>query len=184
MHNLFAQIMLFAAEEEPSGIDLVLPEPAELVGGIIAFAIVFLFVWLKARPAISRTLEARQQAITGQLTAAENSKKEAEGVLRDYKTQMADARGEASRILDEARTSADALRQEIEAKAKTDAAAIVAKARDEAAAERDRLSAGMRDEVAKLSLDLAQKAVAGSVDKKAQAALVDQYMTDLEGMKA
>lgn len=183
MTNVFAQVIYLAADEEPSGISLVLPDMAELIGGIIAFIIVFGFIWWKGGPAIKRSLEARQAAIGSQLTAAEDAKKEAEGLLDDYKQQVANAREEGARIIDEARQSADALRQEIEAKARADAEAIVAKAREDAAAERERVTAGLRDEVASLSLDVAQRVVAGSVDSKAQKKLVDQYLTELEGIK-
>jgi F-type H+-transporting ATPase subunit b len=183
MQNLFAQV-LYLAVEEPEGIDLVLPDTAELIGGIIAFALVFAFVWFKARPAISRTLTARQEAITGQLSAAEESKKEAESLLADYKQQLAKAREEANRIMDEARQSADALRQEIVAKAEADAETIGRKAREDAAAERERVSGQIRDEVATLALDLAQKAVSGTIDSTAQQALLDQYLSELEGMSS
>lgn len=183
MHTLFAQVLYLAADE-PEGIDLVLPDIPELIGGIIAFSIVFAFVWFKARPAINNMLEARQDAITGQLTAAEESKKEAESLLDDYKKQLAKAKEEAAKIVDEARQTADALRQEIESKAKDDAEAMMRKAREDAASERERVSAGLQDEVAALALDLAQKAVSGSIDSKAQKALLDQYIAELEGMEA
>ena len=47
-------------EETSSNVSLVLPETNELIAGIVAFAIVFFFVWKWALPAINRTLEARQ----------------------------------------------------------------------------------------------------------------------------
>jgi F0F1-type ATP synthase membrane subunit b/b' len=51
-------------------------------------------------------------------------------------------------------------------------------------AERERAATAIRDEVAALSLDLAQKVVAGSVDAKAQKVLVDRYIAELETLKA
>ena len=56
-----------AAEEETSGVALLLPDPNEAIAGIIAFAIVFFFVWKWAVPALNKTLEARQQAIRAEL---------------------------------------------------------------------------------------------------------------------
>jgi F-type H+-transporting ATPase subunit b len=167
------------AAEEPSGIDLVLPVMEELIAGVIAFAIVFVIVWVWARPAISRTLAARQDAITGQLKAAETTKIEAEGLLTDYRKQVAGARDEANRIVDDARRAAEALRSETVARANTEAADIVRKARDEAAGERDRAAAAIRTEVAALSMAVAEKAVAGAVDAKAHQKLVEQYIAEL-----
>lgn len=184
--TFLAGLTLWAAEEgaEPSGLDLVLPETSELIAGIIAFSIVFLFIWLKARPAISRTLEARQQAITGQLTAAEATKVEAESLLADYRQQIARAKDDANRIVDEARQAADAHRQDVIARAEADAAEIVRKARDEASEEKARAAAAIRAEVAALSLTVAEKAVAGAMDAKAQKSLVDKYIAELSELKA
>jgi len=170
--------------EEPSGLDLVLPEINELIAGVIAFAIVFVAVWVWLRPKISETLAARQEAITGQLTAAETTKHEAESLLMDYKQQLAKAREEANRIVDEARQSAEALRADVVGKAEAEAGEIVRKAREEAAAERQRATAAIRDEVAALSLDLARRVVTESVDASAQKKLVDRYIAELEELNA
>lgn len=182
----YTALTLWAAEEgvEPSGLDLVLPETSELIAGVIAFSIVFLAVWLWGRPAINRTLTARQDAITGQLTAAETTKVEAESLLADYKQQIAKAKGDANKIVEDARHSAEALRTDIVAKAEAEAAEIVRKARDEAADEKSRAAAAIRAEVASLSMAVAEKAVAGAMDAKIQKGLVDQYIAELSELKA
>jgi F-type H+-transporting ATPase subunit b len=186
MLNLLGRLLLQVEEppvEEPSGLDLVLPEINELIAGVIAFTIVFVVVWVWARPAIARTLAARQEAITGQLKAAETTKVEAESLLTDYKKQVAGARDEANKIVEEARRTAESLRSETVARANTEAADIVRKAREEAAAEKERAAAAIRAEVASLSLAVAEKAVAGSIDAKAQQKLVEQYIAELGGLR-
>ena len=184
MLNLFTAFFLQeVVVDEPSGLDLVLPEMNELIAGIIAFSIVFVMVWVWARPAIARTLAARQDAITGQLKAAETTKLEAEGLLTDYKKQVAGARDEANRIVEDARRSADALRSETVERAETEAADIVRKAREEAAGEKERAAAAIRTEVAALSMAVAEKAVAGAVDTKAQQKLVEQYIAELGALR-
>ena len=169
--------------EESSGIDLLLPETSELIAGILAFVIIFVFVWKWALPAVSKMLAARQDAITGQLSEAEKTKVEAEELLADYNKQLADARGEGNRIVDEARQSAEAVRAEIVERAEADAQGITRKAREEAAAEKQRAAAEVRTQVADLSLELAQMVVAGSVDEQTQKNLVDRYIDDIPGLK-
>ena len=184
MLNLFTAFFLQeVVVDEPSGLDLVLPEMNELIAGIIAFSIVFVMVWVWARPAIARTLAARQDAITGQLKAAETTKLEAEGLLTDYKKQVAGARDEANRIVEAARRSAAALRSEPVERAETEAADIVRKAREEAAGEKERAAAAIRTEEAALSMAVAEKAVAGAVDTKAQQKLVEQYIAELGALR-
>lgn len=172
-----------AAEEEgSSGIDLVMPDMAELVAGIVAFTIVFGFVWFKGRHQIARLLTARQQAISGRLTEAEAAKVEAEALLEERRKEKAGARDEANRIVEEGRRSAEAVRAEILAKARAEADEVARRSREAVEADRERASGQIRDLVAVLSLELAQKVVSGSVGADAQQLLVDRYIDELEGM--
>lgn len=186
MFNLLAQVVYLAAEEAapPEGIDLVIPAFEELVAGIIAFAIVFVLVWWKVRPAIAETLAARQEAITGQLTEAEKAKTEAQSLLDDYKQQLAAAKDEANKIVDGAKQAAEAMKTDIVAKAEAEASGIVAKARDEAAAEKERVSGQLRDEVMSLSMALTNKVVSEGLDEATQKRLVDRFIDDLGGLEA
>ncbi|MGH8914360.1 MAG: F0F1 ATP synthase subunit B [Acidimicrobiia bacterium] len=167
-------------EEAGSGLDMVLPEPAELVAGILAFLIVFFFVWKWALPAINQMLEARQQAITGQLSEAEQTKREAESLLADYKAQLAEAKAEGARVIEEARLAGEQLKADIVARAEEEAAQTLAKAREEAQNEKARALSEARREVGEISVGLAEKIVGESLDAKMQKALIDRYLDDLE----
>jgi F-type H+-transporting ATPase subunit b len=174
--------VLAQATETTRGVDLVLPDMKELIAGVIAFVIVFAFIWWKGRHWISGLLAARQQAITGRLSEAEEAKQEAEGLLAQRRKEVAGARDEANRIVEEGRRSAEAVRAEILAKAQTESEELARRAREGIEADRERAGQQMRDLVALLSLELAQKVVAGSVDAAAQKTLVDRYIDELEGL--
>lgn len=169
-------------EETSDGLSLVLPHTEELIAGILAFLIVFFFVWKWALPTINKTLEARQQAITGQISEAETAKREAETLLADYKAQLADSKAEGNRIVEEARVSGDQMKTEIIAKANDEAGQLIAKARAEADAEKSRALAEARREVGEISMDLAGKIVGESLDAEAHKSLVERYLADLERM--
>ena len=177
-------VLILAAEEAEEGdnLALVLPEPYELVAGIIAFGIVFFFVWKWAFPAIDKMLEDRQRAIKGQMEDAEAAKAEAQSLLDDYRKQLAEAKGEAAGIVNEARESAEAMKVDIVAKAQSEAEQIAIKAHADAATERDRAMASARVEVANLSIDLAERVVGENLDRTAQLGLVERYLADLERM--
>lgn len=176
------RILYLAAEEAEGGggLDLLLPPIPELIGGIIAFAIVFFFVWRFAGPAINRMLEARQQAIGGQLAEAEKAKTEAEILLSDYRQQLAEARQKGNEMIEEARNQAEQMKADIIERAEAQAAEIVAKAREEAQNEKSRALADARRDVANLSIDLAEKVVGESLDRQAQLGLVERYIAELE----
>lgn len=181
MLSTFA-VQILAVEEEPEGIDLILPETKELIAGIIAFGIVFFFVWKWAWPVLQETLEKRQQAITGQLQEAEKAKAEAESLLGDYQAQLSGAREEANQIIDEARSTADFMKSDIVGRAESEAAGILDKARADVSAERDRAATALQRDVADLSVQMAEKVVEGSIDSAAQRALVERYLDELGGL--
>jgi len=177
----FAQIVIVAAEEaEGGGMDLLLPPLPELVSGILAFILVFGFIWKKAAPALNRLLEARQKAIGGQLAEAEKAKSEAESLLTDYRAQLAEAKEKGNEIIEEARTQAEQMKADIIARAESSAAEIVSKAHDDAQNEKTRALVDARRDVANLSIDLAEKVVGENLDHETQVGLIERYIAELE----
>lgn len=181
---LTATSWLLAAEsgEESSSFDLLLPETSELIAGIIAFVIIFFFAWKWVFPQISKTLEARQESIKADYEAAESAKAEAESLKNDYQAQLAQARDEASRIVEEARQAGESVRADVVSRAETEATAIKERAAADMSGERDRVAAGLKREVADLSLDVAEKVLGSSLDRSAQQSLVNQYIDELGGL--
>lgn len=176
-----AQTLILAAEESgDGGLKLLLPATDELIPGVLAFAIVFFFLWKWGIPAYNRTVEERQQAIQGQISEAEKAKAEAESLLADYQRQLADAKARQNELSEEARAAAETLKADILAKANAEAEAIVAKAREEAAAERSRVLSDARADVANLSIDLAERVVGEKLDRETQLGLVERYIAELE----
>lgn len=182
---VFAQLILAAEDsgEESGGIDLLLPAPEELIAGIIAFAIVFFFVWRWAVPALSATLEARQREISAEYESAEKAKVEAESLLTDYRTQLAGANAEAEQIVSDARDAGDSLKADIVARAESEAEQIKSRAHDEVEAERSRVAGELRRQVADLSIEVAERVVGDSIDADRQRQLVDRYIDDLGGVQ-
>lgn len=178
-----ALFLPMAAEETEGGsggLEILLPPLNELIAGIIAFAIVFFFVWKWAVPAINRMLEQRQEAIAGQIEGAEKAKAEAESLLADYKGQLAEARAEGNKIIEDARQAAEQMRADIIAKAESEADQIRTRAREEAAGEKSRALAEARSQVGDISVDLASKIVGEALDQEAHQTLIDRYLADLE----
>ncbi len=175
-------ILAAAEEEESSGLDLLLPETSELIAGVIAFVIIFYFAWRWVFPTLTKTLEARQAAIRADFEAAEKAKIEAESLKNDYQAQLAQARDEASRIVEEARQAGESVRAEVVARAENEATAIKERAAADMSGERERVAAALRREVADLSLDVAEKVIGGSLDRSSQQTLVDQYIDELGGL--
>lgn len=183
-----ATIFLFAQEEgaeeveERSGTELILPAIDELIWGAVAFAIVLFVLNKFAFPKLREAVEAREKQIQGDLEAAERAKTDAEKEKRQYQQQIADSRGEANRIVEEARQQAEQVRKDVIAKAEKEAEAITTRAQESIAAERASTMQELQATVATMSIQLAEKVVGRSIDANAQKEMVDAYIKDVAAM--
>jgi F-type H+-transporting ATPase subunit b len=166
------------------GKDLLYPKLDELILGAVAFFILFGFMYKWVIPRVNKILEERRQRIQGDLEKAEQAKAEADKLLADYREQLANAKGEANRIIEEARKVAETMRRDMEAKAADEARAIVDRAQEQIRAERDRVFQELKAQVGELSLALAGRMVGESLDRDRHLRLVDEYIRELEQMPA
>ncbi|MEX0833388.1 MAG: F0F1 ATP synthase subunit B [Actinomycetota bacterium] len=173
--SLLAQAESHVEEEANEAADLY-PHWEELVVGALAFAILFFFMWKWVLPRLNTLLEERSRRIQGELEKAEETRRAADAELEQYKAQLAQAREEANRIIEEARKTADQLRRDLAAKAEQDAQGMVARAQEEIRAERDRVFQELARQVGDLSVQLAAKVVGEELDLKRHAKLIDQYI--------
>jgi F-type H+-transporting ATPase subunit b len=173
--------LLGQAEESANDKADLYPHWQELVVGALAFAILFFFVWKWVLPRVNTLLEERRQKIQGELESAEETRRTADRELAEYRQQLAGAREESNRIIEEARRTADQLRADIEARAERESAAIVARAQDEIRAERDRVFQELRAQVAEIAVGLAGRVVGESLDAGAHQRLIDQYIDEVAG---
>jgi F-type H+-transporting ATPase subunit b len=155
------------------------PHAAELVVGVVAFAIVFVFMWKWVLPRINALLEERREKIQGELERAEHTRSEADSILAEYRQQLAGAREESGRIIEEARSTAEQLRHDLEARAEEEAQATVARAQEEIRAERDRVFQELRSQVGEIAVELAGRVVGESLDPSAHERLIDQYIDEV-----
>ncbi len=157
------------------------PHWEELAVGALAFAVLFFFMWKWVIPRVGALLEERSQKIQGELEQAESTRGEADALLADYRAQLAGAREEANRIIEEARQTADQVRIDLQAKAEQESQATVARAQDEIRAERDRVFEELRTQVGDIAVELAGRVVGQSLDKKAHTRLIDEYIDQVAG---
>ena len=168
--------MLAQSEAEVSEARDLYPKPLELLVGALAFGILFFFFWKWVLPRVNKLLEERREQIQGNLEKAEATRGEADQLLADYKTQLAGARDESNRIIEEARKTADQLRRDIQAKAEEEARETVVRAQEEIRAERDRAFQELRAQVGEIAVELAGRVVGAELDKGTHERLIDQYI--------
>lgn len=158
---------------------LIFPAMDEFIWGSISFAILFILMRKFAYPAIKKGMEARTERIRADLDAAENAKTEAAGVLDGYKAQLADAKSEAGRIIEEARQAADALKKDQEARLQTELSDTRARAAADIEAAKVQAIADLRGEVAELAVGAASAVVNKNLDAAAQTQLIEDYINQV-----
>jgi F-type H+-transporting ATPase subunit b len=171
----------FVAEAAQSPL---LPKPAELIVGAIAFGLLFLVLRKFVTPMFEKAFAARTEAIQGGIEKAERAQLEAAKALESYTAQLADARGEAAKIREEARVQGAAIIEDLRAQAQEEAARISAAAHSSIEAEREKAISSLRAEVGTLAVDLASKIVGEALeDQVRQSRIVDRFLEDLEKSK-
>jgi F-type H+-transporting ATPase subunit b len=170
-----------ACQEAPSPI---MPALDELLWGGLAFVILFLLMRKFAYPAIKQGMEARTERIRNDLAAADSAKAEAQTVLDDYKAQLADARSEAGRIIEEARQAADAVKRDHEARLQTELAELRARAVADIESAKSQAVADLHDEVAQLAIGAAETVVQRSLDTATQTQLVEDYINQVAAQRS
>lgn len=157
-----------------------MPEKNEVIWGAFGFLVVFGFLAWKGVPAVKSGMDARTERIRGDLEGAEAAKAEAQSVLDEYRAQLADAKAEAGRIIEEARQAADGVKREQEARLQTELAEMRERAAADVEAAKAQAIADLRGEVATLAIGAAEVVVGRNLDRDTQAQLVEQYIASVQ----
>jgi F-type H+-transporting ATPase subunit b len=168
--------MLLAEEHNP-----LLPVASEIFVGTIAFGVVLWVIWKFIAPRFEEIYKERAEAIEGGIAKAEQAQEQASAALEHYQSQLADARGEASQIREEARAQGAAILVEMREQAQAESARLVAAAQAHIEAERAAAVASLHSEVGTLASQLAEKIIGESMtDDERQRRVVDRFLADLE----
>ncbi len=155
------------------------PATNEVIWGTAAFLVLLVAMWKWGVPAVKNMEKAREDRIRNDLEGAEKARTEAESEKAQYLAQIAGAREEAGRIIEEARQSAEQVRTDLIARAEADAAEVRQRAQADIATQQERAMAELRTQVAELSIDLAERIVEHNLDRDTQLRLVDSFINQV-----
>ncbi len=150
--------------------------PSQIVWLIVSFLLLYWVVSRFAIPRIGDILEQRVRVVQDDLDRAESLKSEAEQALADYEAAMAHAREQARalmhKVLDAAKTAAEARNKEVGAQL----TAQIAEAEKRIAAARDEAMAGLTSIAAEVAQDAAARLAGLDVAKDDAEAAVGSAM--------
>jgi F-type H+-transporting ATPase subunit b len=171
--------MLYLAQSGSQ--DPLIPSLTELITGLIAFFIVFGLLAKLLLPRIQTTLAERTDAIEGGLKRAEDAQTEAAKLLDQYRTQLSEARHEASRLREEAKQQGAQIIAEMREQGQAEYARLTAAAQAQIENEKQQALTSLRAEIGALSVELASRVVGESLENEArQRRTVDRFLEQLD----
>jgi F-type H+-transporting ATPase subunit b len=173
VHLAFIETETGTSEETANPI---LPTGNELFYGGVLFLTLWALMKFVLLPPITKVQDGRNERIRSDREAAEQARAEARRLQEDYKEQLARVRAEATRIIDDARHTAEGERTSAMAAVNAE----IAQQRAQATAEVEAAKAAALEElkagVAGLAVDAAQRVVQTDIDAAAQRPLIDDYV--------
>jgi len=154
-----------------------------LVATIISF---LLLVWLLAAKAwgpLMKIMEERRTHIESMLAQAENERRQAEQIKREYQEEMRKARQDAQEVIAKATKVSETRAKEILAASHEEAEKIKKSALVDIERERDRAVTEVRAQVADLSVLVAEKIIRQKLDMKGQGDLIEQFIQEVGEMQ-
>jgi F-type H+-transporting ATPase subunit b len=146
---------------------------------VITFGLVVLllgkFVW----PVVLKSLKAREDFIRESLQSAKADREQAQSTLAEYKTQMGQARQEATTIVEEGRRDAEVVHREIQDEARAEADAMIKRARREIQIARDTAVKDLYTTAGNLATDLAGRIIHKEIDPGTHEQLIQESIDQI-----
>ncbi|MFT5280019.1 MAG: F-type H+-transporting ATPase subunit b, partial [Bacteroidia bacterium] len=152
---------------------------------IIWMTLAFLIVWIGlgkfAWPAIMNSINERTKGIEDSLAAADKAKEEMAKLQADNQAILKEAREEQSKIIAEAREIKDKIVSEAKDEAKEEADKLVSSAKESIENEKMAAMTEIKNHVATLSIDIAEKILKGHLaDEAKQKELINTLLEDVK----
>jgi F-type H+-transporting ATPase subunit b len=174
-------IIAAAAEgEDEGGSFLITPDVGLMIWTLLVFGISMYLLAKLAFPRIAEALDRRQKAIEDSIDAAERTRREADGILAEYRERLAAARGQADDIVARARKTGEAAESEIVAEARSKREEMMEQTRRDIEAETRRAIQEIRAEVADLTVMATEKVTRKSLTDEDHKRLVEEALAELD----
>jgi len=153
--------------------------PGLIAWTIITFVVLMLVLKRTTWGPILSLVEEREKAIVDAVDAAKRERAEAEKLLAEQKSAIADARREAAEMMAKNRDEVERFRQDLMAQSKKEADALLTQARQQIDDERVKAVAQVKAQAVELVLAATAKLVGQSVDDAKHRQLVNEYIATL-----
>ena len=159
---------------------LLKPDLGLMIWTVVTFLIMVAILKKVAWGPLLKVLEEREEKIRREVEAAEKNRAEMERLKADYERQMAEVETRAKALLAEAEKKGLENREAILKDAEAQARKIQEKTLQELQAEKEKISRELRSELGELSVEIAEKIVRKTIDKKVQEDALQDFLKSLK----
>ena len=159
---------------------LITPNVGLMVWVFVVFFISFLILRRFVYPAITAALDTRAKSIEDSIDAAEQTRRDADQLLADYRERLREARGQADEIIARARQSAEVHERDAEQQARVNRERMMEQTRRDIESETRRAIQEIRREVADLTVLATEKVTRKVLTEEDQRRLIDEAMAELD----
>jgi len=167
----------FAADPEPRG--LLEPNLGLMVWTLIIFVALAIILAKAAFPKILAAVEAREQALEDAIESAKRDREEAARTLAEHKAALDASRGEAQKIIVDARAAAERVRSDLVEQAHAEQTSMLARARQEIESEKAKAILALRKEAVDLAIAGASKVIEKNLDQQGNRELVEKFLASV-----
>lgn len=168
------------AQESGSGGNILTPNGGLMVWTLVIFAVLLFVLSKYAFRPITAAVAARERALEDALEQAKRDRADAAAHLAEQRQLLERAHGDAQRLLAEARTTGDTVRQQLLAQTHVQQQDLLERARKEIDDERMRAIADLRREAVDLAIMGAGRVIEKNLDDATNRKLVDEFLAGLK----
>jgi len=146
---------------------------------LVAFAFLMYLVKKYAWGPVTKMMDERSQRVAHDLDSAEEARIKAQALQQERQEALLAARTDANRIISDAKTAGTSQMEQIVAEAQTKAQFVQNQATAQIEQDRQDALNTAKNDVAELSITIAQKIMQKELDVQEQKALIDAYIDGL-----
>ena len=153
--------------------------PGLIFWTLVTFVILFFVLRAKAWGPILSLVEEREKQITNSIESAKRERAEAERLLADQKTAIAEARREAAEMMRRNQQEMEKFREELMAKSRKEAEELKASATREIEDQKTKAIAQVKAMAVDLGMEVAAKLINERMDDTKHRAIAEQFVQSL-----
>lgn len=175
--NLLFSYSVILMEEHKTG--LLSVNPGLIIWTIVIFVLLLLILKKVAWGPLIKALHSRENTIKTALENADKINKEAAELMEKNKKEMAEASAKSLALINEAKETAQKVREDIIAKAGEESHKLIDEAKEQITRQKEAALQELKGEISNIAIKAAEKILNENLDETRQKKIVDDFLTKI-----